>query len=301
MNNFDLVRSSLKGKFKKEFNLKKDKLYKTNIAAVGDFVNYELNVDGTGVITEIQERKNYLSRKAPRIKGASYRGERLEQIIAANIDYLFIISSVKEPSFNNKVIDRFIVAGESSHIPVILIINKTDLDENNSIDYWSELYTKIGYKTIKTSAITGEGIGQVKDLLPGKKSLFWGQSGVGKSSIINKIFPGLDLTIGKISAYTDKGKHTTVTTIMIKVEENTFIIDTPGIREIDPFGIKKEDLGHYFLDFTDYIYDCRFNTCTHNHEPGCAVAEAVNNEKISGYRYDSYLRILETIEEDIIF
>jgi ribosome biogenesis GTPase len=297
----DLVRASLKGKFKKEFNLKKDKLYKTNIAAVGDFVNYELNDDGTGVINAILERKNYLSRKAPRIKGASYRGERLEQIIAVNIDYLFIISSVKEPSFNNKVIDRFMVSGESSHIPVILIINKTDLDKNNSVDSWVELYRNIGYKTIKTSAITGEGIKQVKDLLPGKKSLFWGQSGVGKSSVINKMFPGLNLTTGKISSYTDKGTHTTVTTNMIKVEENTFIIDTPGIREIDPFGIKKEDLGHYFLDFTDYIYGCRFNTCTHYHEPGCAVAEAVNNKEISEYRYDSYLRILETIEDDIIF
>jgi ribosome biogenesis GTPase len=149
--------------------------------------------------------------------------------------------------------------------------------------------------------ITGEGIERIKDLLPGKKSLFWGQSGVGKSSIINKIFPGLSLNIGKISTYTDKGKHTTVTTNMINVGENTFIIDTPGIREIDPFGIRKEDLGHYFLEFTDYIYDCRFNTCTHFHEPECAVVEAVNNKKISEYRYDSYLRILDTIEEDIIF
>ena len=296
-----MVRSSLKGKFKKEYNLKKDKLFKTNIAVVGDIVNFDLNEDGTGVITEIRERKNYLSRKAPRIKGASYRGERLEQIITANIDYLFIISSVRKPSFNNKVIDRLIVSGESSHISVKLIINKTDLDKNNYIDDWVELYNKIGYNTIKTSAITGEGTEQVKELLPGKKSLFWGQSGVGKSSIINKIFPELNLNIGKISTYTDKGKHTTVTSNMINVGNDTFIIDTPGIREIDPFGIKKEDLGHYFLDFTDYIYDCRFNTCTHFHEPGCAVIKAVKDKKISEYRYDSYLRILETIEEDIIF
>ena len=182
-----------------------------------------------------------------------------------------------------------------------MVFNKTDLDRDTSINYWAELYTDIGYKTIKTSIITGEGIQQVKDLLPGKKSLFWGQSGVGKSSILNEAFPGLDLTIGKISTYTDKGTHTTVTTNMIKVGENTFIIDTPGIREIAPFGIKKEDLGHYFLDFTDYICNCRFNTCTHFHEPGCAVAEAVKNHNISEFRYDSYLRILETIEEDIIF
>ena len=175
------------------------------------------------------------------------------------------------------------------------------MDKNNFIDEWVELYSNIDYKTIKTSAVTGEGLEQISSLLPGKKSLFWGQSGVGKSSIINKIFPDLNLNIGKISTYTDKGKHTTVTTNMINVGKTTFIIDTPGIREIDPFGIKKEDLGHYFLDFTDYIYDCRFNTCTHFHEPGCAVVEAVKNNKISKHRYDSYLRILETIEEDIIF
>lgn len=301
MDNFNLIRCSLKGKFKKEFNLKKDKLYKTDIAVVGDFVNYELNDDGTGVIDEIKKRENYLSRKAPKIKGASYRGERLEQIVASNIDNLFIISSALEPAFNNKVIDRFLVAGESSHVPITIIINKIDLDRDNLIDSWVNLYKQIGYETIRTSAVTGEGIGTVKDLLLNKKTLFWGQSGVGKSSIFNKIFPGLDLNVGEISTYSDKGKHTTVTTNMIKVEENTFVIDTPGIREIAPYGIKKKDLGHYFLDFTDYIYDCRFNTCTHQHEPGCAVIGAVKNNYISKYRYESYLRILETIEEDIIF
>ncbi len=301
LDNFEIIRCSLKGKFKKEFNLKKDKLYKTGIAVVGDFVNFDLNEDGTGVIDEIRERKNYLSRKAPKIKGASYRGERLEQIIAVNIDNLFIISSVLEPQFNNKVIDRFIVAGESSHIPITIIINKIDLDKNNSIDYWTGLYEEIGYKTVRTSVISGEGMDQVKELLQNKKNMFWGQSGVGKSSIFNKIFSDLELNVGEISSYTEKGKHTTVTTKMIKVNDKTFIIDTPGIREIGPFGIKKEDLGHYFLDFTDYIYHCRFNTCTHYHEPGCAVLEAVKNNIISKHRYDSYLRILETIEEDIIF
>jgi ribosome biogenesis GTPase / thiamine phosphate phosphatase len=296
-----LIRCSLKGKFKKEFNLKKDKLYQTNIAVVGDFINFDFNEDGTGVINFIEKRKNYLSRKAPKIKGASYRGERLEQIIAANIDNLFIISSVSEPSFNNKVVDRFIVAGESSHIPVIIIINKVDLDKNNTIDSWVKLYADIGFNVIKTSALTNEGIDSVKEFLLNKKSLFWGQSGVGKSSLFNKIFPKLNLNVGEISSYTDKGKHTTVTTKMIKLEKNTFIIDTPGIREIAPYGIKKEDLGHYFLDFGDYIYGCRFNTCTHHHEPGCNVIEAVKNNKISEQRYESYLRILDTIEEDIIF
>lgn len=154
---------------------------------------------------------------------------------------------------------------------------------------------------VKTSKKNGEGIDELKQMLKGKKNIFWGQSGVGKSSILNVLYPGLNLNVGKISSSSDRGMHTTVTSIMIRVEEDTYIIDTPGIREIDPYGIRKEDVGHYFLEFEPYINECRFNTCTHNHEPGCAVIKAVENDNISVERYDSYLRILETIEEDIIF
>jgi ribosome biogenesis GTPase / thiamine phosphate phosphatase len=281
--------------------IKKEKLYQTDIAVVGDKVNFDLNQDGTGAIYEIEQRRNYLSRKAPKKKGASYRGERLEQIIASNIDTLFVISSVQEPVFNNKVIDRMIVCAESSGIDVVIIINKSDLDPAKKIDSWVNLYKKIGYNTIKTSAISGENIKKIKSNLAGKKNLLWGQSGVGKSSIINKLYPDLNLEVGEISKLYEKGTHTTVTVKMIRVEDETFIIDTPGIREIDPFGIKKEDLGHYFIEFSDFIPDCKFNTCTHFHEPGCAVIEAVEDGKISEYRYDSYLRLLDTIEQDIIF
>ena len=138
-------------------------------------------------------------------------------------------------------------------------------------------------------------------MLSGKKSLFWGQSGVGKSSILNKIFPDLKLKIGDVSHYTSKGIHTTVTSRMIPLDKNTFIIDTPGIREIDPYGIKKEDLSHYFIEFEKFAGQCKFNTCTHQHEPGCKVIDAVKKELISTERYDSYLRILKTIEEDLNF
>ncbi|MBZ0201370.1 MAG: ribosome small subunit-dependent GTPase A [Ignavibacteriaceae bacterium] len=295
------VRCSLKGKFKKTYNLKKDKLYTTDIAAVGDCVEFDINKDGSGVIHTINPRKNYLSRKSPRIKGASYRGERLEQIIAANIDNLFIVSSILEPHFNNKVVDRFIVAGESSKLTVNIIINKKDLDDDELVELWQSLYTGIGYNAIATSVKTGEAIGQIIKMLSGKKSLFWGQSGVGKSSLLNFLFPHLELETGEISSYSDKGTHTTVTSVMHKVDENTFIIDTPGVREIDPFGIRKEDLGHYFIEFNDFMTECRFNTCTHHHEPGCSVIEAVDAGKISLERYDSYLRVLDTIEEDINF
>jgi ribosome biogenesis GTPase len=291
----------LKGKFKNDFKLKRNKLYKTDIAVVGDFVDFENADENSGVISKIEIRENYISRKSPKIKGAGYRGERLEQVIAANIDSLFIISSVVLPYFNNKVIDRFLVTAESSGIKPYIIINKTDLDEENLIDDWAAIYENIGYKVFRSSVINNSGIDAIKKTLVNKKNLFWGQSGVGKSSIINKMFPDLNLGVGEISNFTDKGKHTTVTSIMIEADNDTFIIDTPGVREIDPFGIRKEDLGHYFIEFSDFALDCRFNTCTHLHEPGCAVIEAVEKEKISPERYDSYLRILETIEQDIVF
>ncbi len=151
------------------------------------------------------------------------------------------------------------------------------------------------------SVLTGKGVDAIKEKLKGKKNLFFGHSGVGKSSLINMLFPQLSLKTGEISSFTDKGTHTTVTSIMIKVDENTYVIDTPGIREIDPFGIRKEDLGHYFIEFINFISECKFNTCTHYHEPGCAVIKAVEDGEITIERYDSYLRMLETIEEDILF
>lgn len=296
-----MIRSGLKGKFKKDFNLKKDKLYLTDIAVTGDVVQFDLNRDGTGIIHTVEKRRNYLSRKAPRIKGAGYRGERLEQVVAANIDELYAVNSVFEPDFNNKVVDRFLVTGESAHIKVNIIINKTDLDKERQIDAWSGLYRSAGYDVFMTSVKKKTGISELKNEMKGKRSLFWGHSGVGKSSLLNTIYPSLNLRTGIISTFTDKGTHTTVTAEMIKIEPGTFIIDTPGIREIEPYGVRKEDLGHYFPEFLPYINKCKFNTCTHHHEPGCAVIDAVDEGRISIYRYESYLKILDTIEEDIIF
>jgi len=300
-NSFKEIRCVLRGKFKKNFALKKNKLFHTDIAVVGDYICFDLKDDGTGFIYEIKPRFNYLSRKAPKIRGAGFRGERLEQIIAANIDQVFIVSSISQPNFNNKTIDRFLVACESSKLDVIIIINKIDLDKCGSYNYWFELYRQIGYKVILTSFIEKIGIDKLKNKLIGKKNLFWGQSGVGKSSIINSIYPHLNLKVGEISDYTSKGTHTTVTSNMFYVGDNTFIIDTPGIREIDPFGIKKEDLSHYFIEFEQFISNCRFNTCTHHHEPDCAVVQALEDGLIFKERYESYLRILDTIEEDINF
>ena len=183
------IRCGLKGKFKKDFRLKKDKLYHTDVAIVGDEVIFDLNRDGTGIIHTINPRKNYLSRKAPKIRGASYRGERLEQIVASNIDNFFIITSVAEPPFNNKVVDRFIVAGESSNLNIIIVFNKIDLDKNNSIRSWVNLYREIGYNVLTASTFDSKGLQTLKSLCFDKINIFWGQSGVGKSSLLNKIFP----------------------------------------------------------------------------------------------------------------
>jgi len=209
--------------------------------------------------------------------------------------------SVHLPDFNNRVLDRFIVVAESSHLNLIIVLNKIDLDDSSISERLKKFYEDIGYKFLLTSAETNFGIDELHSNLSGSKNLFCGHSGVGKSSLLNKMFPQLRLKIGEVSKSTTKGKHTTVTSTMRKVEENTFIIDTPGIREIDPYGIKKIDLGYYFVEFTDFLNNCKFNTCTHHHEPGCAVVKAVEAGSIKPERYESYLRMLDTIEDDLDF
>ncbi|MFZ5947709.1 MAG: ribosome small subunit-dependent GTPase A [Stygiobacter sp.] len=299
--NKNSIRCSLRGKFQKEFNLKKNKLFEVDLVVVGDFVEFTLNQDGSGVIESIYERKNFISRKAPRIKGASFRGERLEQKIASNVDNIIIVSSTQNPQFNNKTIDRFLVIGESSNVNCVIVINKIDLDKENNFKSFSDLYKKIGYSVIETSVNEKIGIQELKNILSNKVNLIWGQSGVGKSSLLNAMFPILNLKIGDVSQKTSKGKHTTVTSILKKIENETYVIDTPGVREIEPYGITKEDLGHYFIEFKDFINECKFNTCTHFHEPDCAVRKAVEENRISLERYKSYLNILETIEDDMNF
>ncbi|MFH0735763.1 MAG: ribosome small subunit-dependent GTPase A [bacterium] len=297
----EITRCSLRGRYKKQYELKKNKQSVLDIVCVGDGVDFEKSGDDAGVITNIYERKNFISRKAPKIKGATFRGGRLEQIIASNIDYFFIVSSFDEPRFNNRVVDRFLVVAESSKVTPIIIINKVDLDDDNDIQEWVKIYKKIGYNVIKTSVETGYNINKLVKLVKGKTSIFWGQSGVGKSSLLNKIYPQLDLRVGEVSDYSNKGKHTTVSVKMLCMEEDSYLIDTPGIREIDPYGIRQEDLGHYFTEFYPHHLECRFNTCTHNHEPGCAIEKKVEEGIISPYRYESYLNILHTIEDDMLF
>lgn len=291
----------LRGRFRKDLQMKKDKMYMLDLVIVGDEVEFEMNQDGTGFIYQVNDRKNYVSRKAPKAKGASYRGERYEQVIASNVDNLFIISSVNMPKFNNRLLDRIIVVGECAKLNVNIVINKMDLDDDGDIQFWIDLYRNIGYNVFPVSVKAHRGIEDLKSVFDKKVNLFWGHSGVGKSSLLNTLFPALNFKIGDISDYTSKGKHTTVTSILKKVAPETYIIDTPGIREIDPYGITKENLGHYFNEFVIYFENCRFNTCTHYHEPQCGVIEAVENGEISKERYHSYLNLLDTIEDDMFF
>ncbi len=297
-----VIRCVLRGKFKHDLRHKKDKLILTDVAAVGDYVNFDMIDANSGVIHSVDDRKNFISRKAPKQKGATTRGERYEQVIAANIDYIFPVCSFGSPVFNNKVLDRFLVIAESSNIQPIIIFNKIDLVEDPvEIEFWYNLYTSIGYKIHSVSAMTGEGIPKLRELFYGHKSLFWGHSGVGKSSLINALFPELKLSTGEVSSYNQKGKHTTVIVSMNQINRDTFLIDTPGIREIAPFGIQKDDLAHYFPDLAVYLQSCKYKPCTHNHEPGCEVVAAVEREDIDLERYDSYLRLLENIEDDLFF
>lgn len=292
------IRCYLRGRLKLEAEWKKEKLLYTDLIVVGDFVEFELNEDGTGVIEKIPERRNYLSRKAPYIKGVSEKGKRFEQMIAANVDYTFCVVSVDKPKFNNRVLDRMLVTAESCETIPIIINNKYDLWKKKKNDYWYELYTTIGYKVIRTSVVTGQGIDEIKNIIQGKTSVFIGHSGVGKSSILNKLDPRINQKVGEVSEAWNKGRHTTVTAQLFQLNENTFVIDTPGVREIEPFGLTREDITHYFKEISILARKCKFNTCTHTHEPECAVKNAVEEEIIPFDRYDSYLRLVETLDEE---
>ncbi|MCE1189803.1 MAG: ribosome small subunit-dependent GTPase A [Ignavibacteria bacterium] len=292
---------TLKGKFKLDYRQKKEKLTTTDVIVVGDTVAYDDLGDGTGLITSIHPRENYLARKAPKIKGAGKRGERFEQILAANIDQFFVVVSADQPQFNNKTLDRFLITGDSSHIPTHVVINKIDLIEDDAFDFWPALYEDLGYECYMTSIQAPKSLRALREKLQGKISLFWGPSGVGKSSILNELFPELCLRTETVSDFSNKGRHTTTGVYMYTPSGDTFVIDTPGVREIEPYGIKKEDLAHYFTEFVPYINECKYNRCTHEHEPGCAIMEAVEQGEISPERYDSYARLLATIEDDLYF
>lgn len=278
-------------KIKGNFRLKG--IRSTNPIAVGDRVQIALNAEGTAFITEIEDRKNYIIRRASNLSKQSH-------IIAANLDQCLLIVTVNYPETSTIFIDRFLASAEAYRVPVSLVFNKTDRyteDEQRYLEALIHLYTHIGYPCYRVSALHQSGLQELKDSLAGKVTLFSGHSGVGKSTLINAILPGQQLKTGEISEYHNKGMHTTTFSEMFPVEGNGYIIDTPGIKGFGTFDMKDEEVGHYFKEIFEMSAQCKYGNCTHRHEPGCAVREAVENHYISESRYTSYLNILEDKEE----
>ncbi len=278
-------------KIKGNFRLKG--IRSTNPIAVGDGVQIILNNEGTAFISEIDDRKNYIIRKASNLSKQSH-------ILAANLDQCMLIVTINYPETSTVFIDRFLASAEAYRIPVTLIFNKIDRYNDNELRLLQELtqlYTSIGYPCFSISAKKQIGIDNVKEALKGKITLFSGNSGVGKSTLINTLLPELNLKTGEISDAHNTGMHTTTFSEMFPFEDDGYIIDTPGIKGFGTFDMKDEEVGHYFKEIFQVSANCKYNNCTHTHEPGCAVLEAVENHQISLSRYTSYLSILEDKDE----
>lgn len=274
-------------KVKGNFRLKG--IRSTSPVAVGDYVDIIMNAEGTALISAIDDRKNYIIRKASNLSKQS-------QIIAANLDQALLIITIKQPETSTTFIDRFLAGAEAYRVPVVLVFNKTDLlndDERHYQQQMVELYETTGYPCIEISAETGMGIDQLQTLLKQKVTLVSGNSGVGKSTLINAIIPHADQRTAEISNAHGTGMHTTTFSEMIELAEGGYLIDTPGIKGFGTFDIEREELTSYFKEIFEFSKDCKFNNCTHTHEPGCAVIQAVENHYISVSRYQSYLNMLE--------
>ena len=278
-------------KIKGNFRLKG--IRSTNPVAVGDWVTIAPNKEGTAFITEIEDRKNYIIRKSTNLSKQSH-------IIAANVDVALLVVTVSRPVTSTVFIDRFLASAEAYRVPVILVFNKTDLltpEERHYQEMMMTLYETVGYHCVELSAETGEGVEQLLPLLQGKVSVLSGNSGVGKSTLINRIIPGLQLRTAEISDAHQMGMHTTTFSEMLSLPEGGWLIDTPGIKGFGTFDMEPEELTGYFKEIFEFSHQCRFNNCTHTHEPGCAVIEAVKNHYMAESRYQSYLSMLEDKED----
>ena len=260
----------------------------TNPVAVGDRV--EVNEEGW--IINIEDRRNYIIRKSINLSKQSH-------IIAANVDQAFLIVTVANPQTSTTFIDRFLASAEAYRVPVILIFNKTDLLDEDALRYQQavvNLYETIGYECRQISAETGEGVDELHAMLDGKITLLSGNSGVGKSTLINRLVPGANLRTAEISDAHNTGMHTTTFSEMIELSSG-YLIDTPGIKGFGTFDMEPEEITSYFKDIFHFSKDCRFSNCTHTHEPGCAVLKAVEEHYIAESRYQSYLSMLDDKEE----
>lgn len=266
----------------------------TNPVAVGDKVEIVINPENTGFITKIEQRKNYIIRKASNLSKESH-------IIASNLDQAFLVISLKNPITSTVFIDRFLATSEAYSVPTIIVINKIDILDPEDIEYADALkylYESIGYKVLMISAKKNEGIDNLKNLIAGKVSLFSGNSGVGKSTLINILVPGSNIKTAEVSNQHHTGTHTTTFSEMYPVEGDGYIIDTPGVKGFGTIDFDNAEVAHFFPEIFKISAECKYNNCTHIHEPGCAVLKAVEESRISESRYASYLSIMDDNTED---
>ena len=283
----DMVESKIKGNFRLKG------IRSTNPVAVGDRVGLVRNQEGTAFINEIEDRRNYIIRKSPNLSKQSH-------IIAANVDQAVLIVTVNYPVTSTTFIDRFLASAEAYRVPVLLVFNKTDLLDEDDLrlqQMMCDLYENIGYTCLQVSATTGQGIDGLQTLIRDKVSVFSGNSGVGKSTLLNQLIPGVCLRTAEISEAHHLGTHTTTFSEMFRLPQGGWAIDTPGIKGFGTFDMEKEELTSYFREIFHFSKECRFNNCTHTHEPGCAVLKALEDHYIAQSRYNSYLSMLEDKEE----
>lgn len=266
----------------------------TNPVAVGDIVQFVDNGDGTGLIAEVCNRRNYIIRKASNLSKQSH-------ILAANVDQVLLLVTIAHPETSTTFVDRFLATAEAYRVPVVLVFNKTDLydaTESHRMEQLIGLYQSLDYPCIACSALRGEGIEVLRDLLKDKTTLLSGNSGVGKSTLLNALIPGLEARTEEISLSHDTGQHTTTYSELFDLPTGGSLIDTPGIKGFGTFDIERTELGHYFREIFQIGQGCRFQDCTHTHEPGCAVLQALEDGRIAQSRYSSYLGMLDDKDED---
>ena len=279
-------------KVKGNFRLKG--IRSTNPVAVGDGVEICVNAEGQALITSIDDRRNYIVRRSTNLSKQSH-------IIAANVDQAFLVVTVAHPETATTFIDRFLASAEAYSVPVVLVFNKTDLlsdEERRYQELMVRLYETVGYECRQVSAATGEGTDDLRTLLGDRVTLLSGNSGVGKSTLLNLLIPGAGARVADISDAHDTGMHTTTFSEMMPLPGGGWIIDTPGIKGFGSFDMEPEEIGSYFKEIFKFSKDCRFNNCTHTHEPGCAVRKAVEDHYIAESRYRSYLSMLQDKDEN---
>ncbi|MBN8824590.1 MULTISPECIES: ribosome small subunit-dependent GTPase A [unclassified Spirosoma] len=277
------------GRLKGKFKIKGLKV--TNPIAVGDKVTFEVEdeAENTALITDISPRENYIIRQSVHKTAHGH-------ILAANLDQAVLLATLTLPRTSLGFIDRFLVSAESFRIPTTLVFNKTDILNDDGLAYQQEImdmYEQIGYQCLATSATEGEGVDAFRQLLDHKVTLLSGHSGVGKSSLVNAIAPNLNLRTNEVSTFANKGVHTTTFAEMFELAPDTFIIDTPGIKELGLIDTEKEEISHYFPEMRDRLNQCRFHNCLHINEPGCSIKDAVAEGEIAESRYLSYLSMMD--------